>query len=932
MKRRDFMKFIGFSSFAFFASSCGLKKSSEKFIPFLMPPDEGYIPGEPLFRITTCAECPSGCMIEAKLYDKVYNEKRDFFPVKLEGYRDYPFNSGALCIRGQASIQRVYSPSRLKSPLIKDGEKFKETEWNEVYKLILNEIKKGDKFLISGRLTGTGKKLLKEFSEKFNFKSFFYEFYSYSNIRKANEVSFGIKDVPFYNLEDVELLINFGASIFETFLNPLVFSKYYSDKKFYFIHIEPHISLTGMNADLTYRIKPESEIYLLTYLLKSLIKNKGLNKYRKVIEMLPDVDIKSCSEKTGIREEDIKFIEKKYIETEKAMILTGDVSSMSEKGFYLSLLTNVLNEMKGLFNSFIDFTHSYNYEDVNYPFEILREADDFSSKQNSVLFVKNINLKEIFEKEFLEKFLSSFKLKVFFTDSSENIDNNYDIILPLSLFPEFRNDSEPLRGVYTIQNKLMNKLFNTKSFEEILFDLMKTEGYVKEDSYDEYLEKEWEKRFEDNKEEFVDKGFLILNKERKVSLNFEGIIGEFKNFKFSENKNKVLIISPSIRFFDGRSKSIMLLNEIPDPVTSISWGEYVIISEEFAKENDLKNGDIILIRLIDDEIEKPVFISNLLNDDVFLIDKSFYQKPLKLLEDSYDFSIFREIKSVKKTGKRFDLPILSGSFYDYKRILKEGLDEEHRKIKQKVETKKSMYPEHKHNKYRWAMVIDLDKCIGCSACVAACYIENNIPCTGYEEHLKGREMSWIRIEPYYENGKIEFVPMLCQQCHNAPCEPVCPVSATFHNSEGLNVQVYNRCVGTRYCSNNCPFKVRRFNWFDWAKDNSPLKYWTEEMKLMLNPEISKRPKGVMEKCTFCIQRIRRAEDKAKDEKRDVKDGEVIPACMQTCPTKAIIFGNINDKESKVYKHSEKNTFRIFEELGVEPSIYYLKENKDEGEI
>ncbi|RMG25988.1 MAG: 4Fe-4S dicluster domain-containing protein [Methanobacteriota archaeon] len=223
------------------------------------------------------------------------------------------------------------------------------------------------------------------------------------------------------------------------------------------------------------------------------------------------------------------------------------------------------------------------------------------------------------------------------------------------------------------------------------------------------------------------------------------------------------------------------------------------------------------------------------------------------------------------------------------------------------------------------MAVDLESCTGCSACVAACHIENNVPCVGEEEHILGREMSWIRVQPYYdEHDNMDVLLMMCQQCDAAPCENVCPVFATYHNQEGLNVMVYNRCVGTRYCHNNCPYKVRRFNWFDWTNEG----YWQEPMVRMANPEIWIRPKGVMEKCTFCVQRIRKAKDIAKDEARKVQDGEIVPACAQTCPTNAIVFGNILDENSKVYQLSQsERKFRVLEILGTQPAVHYLRKEE-----
>ena len=231
-----------------------------------------------------------------------------------------------------------------------------------------------------------------------------------------------------------------------------------------------------------------------------------------------------------------------------------------------------------------------------------------------------------------------------------------------------------------------------------------------------------------------------------------------------------------------------------------------------------------------------------------------------------------------------------------------------------------MPEEIKSKKPQWAMVIDLDRCTGCEACVVACRVENNIPTVGPEEAAKGRSINWIRIERYFEGEypdvKVKFMPVLCQHCEEAPCEPVCPVYATYHTDEGLNAQVYNRCVGTRYCANNCPYTVRFFNFFD--------PKWDAPLDKALNPEVSVRSRGVMEKCTFCIQRIRKGEEKAKDEGREVRDGDVVPACVQTCPTRAMYFGNIADPETEVSKLSKSNrASRLLEELGTKPRVIYL---------
>jgi Fe-S-cluster-containing dehydrogenase component len=228
-----------------------------------------------------------------------------------------------------------------------------------------------------------------------------------------------------------------------------------------------------------------------------------------------------------------------------------------------------------------------------------------------------------------------------------------------------------------------------------------------------------------------------------------------------------------------------------------------------------------------------------------------------------------------------------------------------------------LYPTYKYPRYRWGMVIDLAACIGCGACVVACQAENNVMVVGKKLCLNGRILQWLRIERFYANGRVVFLPMLCQQCGQAPCESVCPVYASVHNSEGLNLQVYNRCVGTRYCANNCPYKVRRFNWFTYTVD--------PPLEKAFNPDVSIRTRGIMEKCTFCIQRIRTREENARLEGRPLREGEVVPACAQSCPTRAILFGDINDPNSELTKRMKNpRGYRIFDVLNTKSSIVYLK--------
>ena len=933
MKRRDFIKLMGITSTATLVSSCGMERATEKLIPFVVPPEEDYVPGTNYYYNSTCTECPANCGMSVKV--------REFNPIKLEGLKGHPINDGALCIRGQSSLMRLYHPERIKSPLIKNSSgDFEAATWEDAYSQIVNAMKQAEKdsrknHYLSARTTGSLSTLIDEFcKETKTDRSPEYEAFSYANIREGNNIIFGRPDIPHYKIDKADFLLTIGADIIETFISQVQFTRQMNEAKkkenFKWIHLEPHASLTGFQAQSKTRIKPGSEPYLLLFLLNFVLKS-NLQKNRlpnNILAVLPQVNAAQAESKTGIGNEKLNEIAQTLVTANSPLLIAGGVSTSYASGLEISFLASLLQWVTGMATeNVIDFSAVENYENVGSLLDVVSLVKKLNNKEVGVLFISKTDpLSTIPGNISLEQSLENANLRVAISDFHNRTADMCDIILPLSHTLETWGDEEPQKGLLNVIQPTIDPIFDSRSEGDILLNLLSQyQNSTSPITYQEWLFANWNKKYGSGfADKFLKQGYYQSSpQKRSLSIQSNKIADFIEDAKFrSEITTPVIFMPHSIRAFDGRSNVLPLANEIPDPITTITYGNWISLSKENAHELKVKDRDEIQIKFEDTSIELPAKIQPGLPKDVFAI----YQDQVNPVLFSVDtrsgdmVSALTDFTMVK-TGKSISIPILSGKMNQEGREIipdhyGEGEMEHHHEVMA------TLYPENEYPNYRWSMSIDLESCIGCSACIAACHIENNVPAVGPEQQLIGREMSWIRVQPYYnEKEEAEFLLMLCQQCGNAPCETVCPVYATYHNPEGLNAMVYNRCVGTRYCHNNCPYKVRRFNWFEHE--------WPEPMNRMQNPDVFVRGKGVMEKCTFCVQRIRKAKDTAKDEGRKVQDGEVTPACAQTCPTDAIVFGNILDKESKVYKKSQSDReFRVLELLGTLPAVHYLHKGED----
>lgn len=925
MNRRDFLKLAATTTAALAAASCSINyKDNSKVLPYLVPPDPEIIPGMPIFYKSTCTECNANCGTIVKAYDKVINNRHTICPIKLEGVKENPVNLGGLCIRGQASLTRLYHPDRIQSPLIKDGSgKFQKTTWEEAFKRVSAELQKaksqGKKNVyLSGRTTGSLSDLIDETCEKLAIeRAPEFEPLSYSAIRNANKILFNKNEIPFYDIEHSDFLLTIGADVVGTFVSPVSYGKQYSDaikrSDFAWTHVEPHLTLSGLSAYNRIIIKPGSEAYLLVYLLKKTAKGK----MDAVLSALPNLQESEVSAKTGIPQNQLEQMATQLAKASKPLLIVGEISTSSSDSEDIAILAGLLQWSTGMIGSTIDFSKAENYAKVGNFQDLQNLANRLKANGIGVIFISHTD--PVSYSTDFEQNLKNASFRVGMSELLNDSLKECDIIFPLSHTLESWGDAQPRKNIVSVIQPSLTPIFDTKSEGDILLELS---GQPATQNYQLYLFAKWKKNYGDTfNDNFLKTGFheIPLSHE-SVTLNANAAT-YLKSLKLEEPpKGNVLAIVPSLRFYDGRGKALPLLSEVPDPLTTISYGEWVSVPEDTATSLGLKDGDVVSLSAGKDSFKYPIKIQPDLPSGIYVIQYgNFDGKNLLSDKNGLEKIAILENIQIQKTGDWIQLPILSGSMHEEGRgIIPEPIDKQKH---EEYEKKAGLYNEPNYPDYRWGMAIDLDSCTGCSACVAACHIENNVPVVGANDHIHGRTMSWIRIEPFFERESQEFVPMLCQQCDYAPCESVCPVFASYHTPEGLNAQLYNRCIGTRFCSNNCPYKVRRFNWFDHE--------WKSPLDRMLNPEMFVRGRGVMEKCTFCVQRIRSAKDHASDEKRHVKDGEVVPACAQTCPTNAITFGNLKDKNSLVYlAANSKKANQVFDYLGVGPAVYYLSKKNE----
>jgi molybdopterin-containing oxidoreductase family iron-sulfur binding subunit len=806
-------------------------------------------------------------------------------------------------------------------------------------------------------------------------------------MRAANRQVFGVDQLAAHDFGRAKYIVSFGADFLETWPGAIEHARGFAQSHGFtrrevarFVYLAPRMDLTGLNADQWHAIRPGSEAALALAMANVISGERGGNPGLR--SALAAFTVDAAAQATGLAAAAIERIAREFGAARPSLAVAGGVGNQHAGAIEVCAAVNILNFVAGNVGETVRFGADLDTGDGYGALQTLLANID--GGQVAVLLVHDANPAYTLPRA--ADFAGKLKKVDFKVSTSMYLDETAaqcDLLLPQHHALERWDDLRPRAGVHSLMQPVMEPVFNTLATGDVLLRAAKKVGgpmaRFTAPSYQAHLQARWQelaagqgqKDFAGFWHQAVQRGGVFTEDPppAPVSARAGAARPKYTRPAFEGNGQFAFVTYPHGLLYDGRGTNKPWLLENSDPVTKIAWHSWVEVHPDTARRLDVRDGEILRITSPHGSIEAPVFIYPGIHPEVVAVPLGFghteygaYAKgrgvnALDLLgAPAGEFFPYLSTRvSVAKTGEFKNLASIAGVPRQLGRGIAEGISlaaaqqgltveqaylaEGHGK--HEINTEKELEAIEgwageqekatEHGDYaaarpRWGMAIDLAKCTGCQACVTACYAENNIPTVGESEIIRGRELTWMRIERYWEGGvepgepvSARFVPMLCQHCSNAPCEPVCPVYAAYHTADGLNGQVYNRCVGTRYCANNCPYKVRYFNWYKYNEAA-----WPEPLHLQLNPDVTVRARGVMEKCTFCIQRIRGAQNHARLENRAIRDGELVTACAQACPSDAIVFGDVNDPNSRVARlHQDPRGYRVLEDLNTRSAITYL---------
>ncbi len=953
--RRDFMKLFGLGGLAAGAASC-VRRPAEHAIPYVNQPVD-QMPGVPVHYATTCGACSNACglMVSTK----------GGRPTKIEGSQDHPINRGALCALGQAQTQALYHPERLSKPQVRYGLRTDSVDWDKVYPQLGEKLAEAkNPAIITGGSTGHRKVFFKEWLGRLGHKEsniYSWEANSlYAATGKANELAFGQKGFPRIDFEKAQVILGIGSDFLDVGLSPLYHTRGFSESQSFrkgskgkFVQFESHLTLTGAKADSRVIIPPGSELLCLLLMLRALSENsaskgskRARDEVRKIISQNRTLMIDGYK-RLGVGREVFDGLASDLLKN-TSVIVAGGTGNAGEDGTLVQLAAILGNLLIGSYGEVL--FHAKGWQGSPIESNDLARFIENADSHDFVLLIETDPVSTTPSSWGVKELLSKVPTLVSIQAFPQEVDELAHFVLPANHFLESWGDEQPIHGFWSLRQPTVRAATGSRQAEDILLWLLATIGKsLPYENYRAYLYKQWRLVYKSIGSDLDYKMFFQFAVKRGFAGHLKSrSVGSLKNlstyFKKLDMPSSGLKLSSPLdpRLLDGRGAHLPVLQEIGDGLTTIAWDTPVLMSPTLMKTMGLKVNQVVEVKSQAGTLQGAVYPLPGLHPDGVVISRGNGQNnkrstishnnginPLPLFPKQMDPLSGQPVTSnlpvtITPTGKWYRLAMMQkhNDIANRADILKKYSLKQLKKMPKKVDldTVPDVFPKLQEMTYRWGMSIDLDRCNGCGACMAACAIENNVPQVGRDQVLMGREMHWIRLDRYFygdiEEPVVTFQPVMCQHCNHAPCEAVCPVYATAHDPEGLNAMTYNRCVGTRYCANACPYKVRRFNWwtYKWGtmgerpQDRNPRPS---------NPDVTVRTAGVMEKCTMCVGRIRDGKHKAKLAGRQVVDGEIQTACQQTCAANAISFGNLNDPNSQITQ--DRSDQRSFLMLGGDPA-------------
>jgi molybdopterin-containing oxidoreductase family iron-sulfur binding subunit len=978
--RRKFLKVLGVTGAGAAAvSACGIgPEPTERLIPYLIQPED-QIPGIATYYATTCRECAAGCGVRVRV--------REGRAVKLEGNPDSPINRGRLCARGQAAIQGLYNPDRIQHPMVRNASGALEAiDWDGAIQRLSAKVAeargKGIVFLTGAEVSSFGD-LVDEWMRQVGGRRLSYEAFGFDALRAGNRMAFGTASLPTYDFANAKYLLSFGADFLDTWLSPVEFQDGFSRAHAFdggrsasmakFVYVGPRLSLTGMNADEWIGVRPGTEGSLALAMAQAIVSRRLARvpaDASRLSAVLSAHTPRAVAEAIGIEQDVIVRLATEFARSGGGLAVAGGMATQYANGAEIVAAVNILNYVVGSVGTLVKFGADLAAGSTNSFGDIAALTSDMAAGKVALLLVHGTNPAHSLPGAFHQA-LGKVAYKVSFSSYMDETAAGCDMILPDHHPLEQWADSRPRAGVTAFQQPVVQPVFDTKQTGDVVLRLAGRTG-----TFQDYLQAKHRTGRGAGFDQFwldtLAKGGTYGDaptRAVRLASDLAAAVPPLQQERGSGGEDKQdVVVFPHPVLHDGRGANKPWLQELPDPVSKIAWHSWVEVHPDTAARWGLATGDFLVLTSDFGSQKFPTWITPSVRADTLAVptgqghtaygryaqDRS--ANAFELLDrkaNAYGGRTFAVSATATKTGEHRKIVTTEGSPRERGRGTVEVLGVARAKAlhagdhpfhhaetpeyaSEAVEWwgerqfEKAELGDYRGEQPRWGLAIDLAKCTGCSACVTACYAENNIATVGEDLMQRGREMSWLRLERYWltdDHGEPQGAvnsPMLCQQCGNAPCEPVCPVYAAYHTPDGLNAQVYNRCVGTRYCSNNCPYKVRYFNWYNYAEREGAYEAWPEPLSMLLNPDVTVREKGVMEKCTFCVQRIRGAQNQARLEDRNVGDGDIVTACQQTCPSDAIVFGDLNDRRSRVYELAgNPRGYHVLAGLNTKPAITYL---------